>query len=203
LPTPPGTHPLFALLLDLQIPSPLIGLIIAGFIAAILSTADELLNCCGYAVLADFLNLPRSVSRPELTVQYIRSGKFYTGLFAFLAAGLAVLTISFGRQITDVATVAFSTQVVFTFPILLALYSKNARRWQRVALVSMLVSFAASLSLVLTAWSLGGLDSQTLVDSAPLFAFILSAAVVLTAFVFQKRRLRRATIPSPPETGNQ
>jgi hypothetical protein len=183
-----GSHPLFALLSQLHIPTPFVGLMVAGFIATILSTADELLNCCGYAVLADFLVLPRSATSAEQNASYVRSGKLYTGIFALISAIVAVLTIALEKQVTDVATVAFSTQVVFLFPILIALFSKNGYRWRVPALIAMLVSFATALFFVVGSWGVKKPeDAQAMVDSAPLAAFLLSSLIIGASWLILRR----------------
>jgi Na+/proline symporter len=185
LATSPNSHPLFTMLTSLSIPSPLIGLVVAGFIAAILSTADELLNCCGYAILADFLNLPRTKTSQELSNQYIRSGKFYTGLFGFIAAGLAFGGIKMQRQISDMANVAFATQVVFILPILFAFFSKRNRQLHLSALLAMLLAFATSLIMTLIAWSKKP-ELQILIESAPLAAFAMGLITMSLGWLYVK-----------------
>jgi Na+/proline symporter len=182
-----GVHPLLALMKSLSVPSPLIGIIVAGFIATILSTADELLNCCGYAVLADFLNLPRTEVTEEVSSRYIRSGKFYTGLFGFVAAGLAIGGIRLQKEISDMANVAFATQVVFLLPILFAFYSKRAVRLHLGALLAMLVAFVISLGLTIVAWTRGP-SGRILIDSAPLLAF--AGAAISMCIGWALRRFR-------------
>lgn len=179
-------HPLLTLLTVLNIPSPVIGLVIAAFIAAILSTADELLNCCGYALLADFLNLPRSeeVSQ-ERSNLYIKSGKFYTGFFAFVSAALAFGGIALQKQITDMANVAFATQVVFIMPILFAFYSKRARKLHTAAFLAMLTAFLTSVSITIAAW-IEDPDEQSWIEAAPLVAFAMGLFVMVAGWVLIK-----------------
>jgi Na+/proline symporter len=188
-------HPLLTMMGALAIPSPVIGIVVAGFIATILSTADELLNCCGYAVLSDFLNLPRNENSEETSRHYIRSGKFYTGVFAFVSASLAFAGIRVQKQITDMANVAFATQVVFIMPILFALLSKRARKMHLSALLAMLLAFGVSVIMTAIGW-LRGPDSQILIDSAPLVAFGVGAATMtigwICSFVSARKSRRHA-----------
>lgn len=193
LPIPEGQHPLFSLLSILDIPTPFIGLVVGGFIAAILSTADELLNCCGYAVLADFLNLPRDVENQELSDRYIKSGKFYTGVFAFIAAALAIGGIRLQREISDLANVAFATQVVFILPILFAFYSKYANRLHTAALLAMMLAFATALGMTVTAWNIGK-DGQIYIDSASIVAFSIASIVMFVGCLIvyiKERRVKK------------
>jgi hypothetical protein len=184
-------HPLLTMMTNLEIPSsligfPLIGLIIAGFVAAILSTADELLNCCGYAVLADFLNLPRSEEVDEETSKaYIKSGKFYTGVFAFVSAALAVGALALEKQITDIANVAFSTQVVFIMPLLFAFYYKKAHKLHLSALLAMLIAFLTALIMTVLAW-MQEPDEQSWIDGASLVAFIAGLIVMVVGWGLTK-----------------
>jgi len=169
-------HPLLTLLVALNLPPVVIGFVIGGFIAAIFSTADELLNCCGYAFLADFLNLPRGDEIPkEVDEGYISSGKFYIGLFAVLAAIPAYFAIEYEKPISNFFNAVIGTQVVFLFPLLYGLYRpRNARKIRFAALLSMLLAFLVSFGLTILGLFIGGDEGKSLIDLAPLAAFFVS-----------------------------
>lgn len=173
------------------------GLVIGGFVAAILSTADELLNCCAYALLADCLVLPRDTNNAT-SARYIRSAKFYTGFFAFVAAILALLCQK-APHISDVFNVVAATQVVFFVPVLMALLRpQTSHRYWRTALIAMLLAFSTALISVVLGVLVGGTDGQALVDGGPLLALLLALAVLGVGWL----RLRgRASQPSDTPKG--
>jgi Na+/proline symporter len=172
-------------------------LVVAGFLAAIFSTADELLNCCGYAVLADFLNLPRTAGQSD--AQYIRSGKFYTGIFAFFSAAFAYFILASGREITDFFNVVIATQVVFLLPLLFGLYGSFAGDLRRITLFAMLAAFVTALGITAVGWSTGGPDGKELIDSAPLLAFIVELVIMAVGWLWRKIKPPRTVLQGESE----
>ncbi|MCL5421122.1 MAG: hypothetical protein M1461_01430 [Nitrospirae bacterium] len=173
-------YPFATVLERLQIPPVVYGIVIGAFIAAILSTADELLNVSAYAILADIYQLPRNTD-VKSSANYIRSAKFYTGVLAFIAAFLTSVC-ALAPRITDVFTVVASTQVVFTLPLLLAIYrTRSVDHLRTGALIGMLGAFLVSIIAVLAGLIVGGKDGEDLIVGAPILAFIISCFIILTA----------------------
>jgi hypothetical protein len=157
-------------------------------LAAIVSTADELLNCCSLSLLFDTLQLERPTDRSpshELA-NYVATGQFYTALFALCAAGFAVLALRFEKQLSDLAIATFSTQVVFIFPLATVLFRPSAApSLVSVAIRSMLVAFSTAVLFVVLGWLTRNTD---LCDAAPVAAFITGGSVYLIMEYFQRRR---------------
>jgi Na+/proline symporter len=193
LSSPPGAHILLAFITWLHVPSVLIGLVVAGLISAILSTADELLNCCSMTLLFDVFGLRRpqqadASAEPRL----VASGKFYTAAFSFISCGVVAIALVYGKEISDLAMAIFSTQVVFTVPLVVALFfPKRAPALAGPSIVSMVTGFAVAVALVVVGWIT---HSQDLADGAPVAAFALAIVVfAVGAFYnlfFRPRRLR-------------
>jgi len=168
------SHPLKAFLDQLQLPSGAVGLLFAGFVAAMFSTADELLNCCSLSLLFDTFQLSRTAQvRSESDERkLVLSGQFYTAVFAFAAAGLAAVAIAYERVISDLALAIFSAQVVFIFPLIAILFfPQRSRRLARAAMASMFAGFVVAVILVAAGWVL---KEQTLTDGAPVAAFLIA-----------------------------
>ena len=116
-------HPLKVFLDTAHLPAGLIGIVFAGFLAAIFSTADELLNCCALSWLFDWAKIPRSdPGRTEANEkQIVLSGQCYTSIFAVIA-GLVAACAAHGRGISDLAIAIFSGQVLFAIPLIFLMF---------------------------------------------------------------------------------
>ncbi len=179
---PDGSPPFQIVLASLGLPPLAAGLVVGGFVAAVLSTADELLNCCAYALLADCLVLPRTTD-DATSARYIRSAKFYTGIFGFLAALIAVLCTKVAR-ISDVFNVVAAAQVVFFVPLLIAVFRREtAHRQRSAALLAMLLAFGTALVCVVAGIARGGKEGQGLIDGAPLLALLVSVGVIMLGWM--------------------
>jgi Na+/proline symporter len=183
LPIQDGSHPL-KLFLDISGIMPVfLGLVFAGFISAMFSTADELLNCCSLSLLFDTFLIPRdSADRTKQEEsKIVLSGKFYTGVFAFISTLIAFTAFTYTRRASELALAVFSAQVVFTIPILIALYDRSkAPKLTASAKNGMLLAFLLALSCVLVGWVF---DSKILVDAAPVAAGVTSALVIGFAWI--------------------
>lgn len=177
---PNDPFPLRLVLEQIKIPPLFFGIVMSGFIAAILTTADELLNVSAYAILSDIFQLPRTTDQ-KTTARYIRSAKFYTGLLAFIAACLTIV-VALMHKITDFFNVVASTQVVFLLPLLIAIYwTRSAKTWRTSALLGMLGAFLAAILSVLFGFYTGGKDGDELIAGAPIIALSVSIMVILSA----------------------
>lgn len=176
------SHPLKEFLQFVEIPPYLIGIVIAGFFSAILSTADELLNCASLSLIFDFFQIPIEAERtPDQEKRIVLGGQIYTSVFAFAAAVLALFALWYERQISDLSSVVFSTQVVFTFPLLIALIWKpGAPDYKNIAFTGMVFSFGTAILFVITAWSTG---DKIFSNLAPVAAFIISGFLILIAVI--------------------
>jgi sodium/pantothenate symporter len=183
-----GRHPLEAYLNTIHLPAGVIGLVVAGFFCAVVSTADELLNCCGLTVIFDLLRTPlHKEDRTELEeARIISSGKFYTIVFGMISALAALLCLYFERSISDLAVAVFSSQVAFSLPILVAaIWPKKARGWGTAAVAGVLAAFMAGVGLVVAGWLQ---HDQDMVDGAPLgslLAAVLFFSVTVAAIYLQ------------------
>lgn len=175
LPVAENGHPLLSLLQAIQLPIGVRGLLLAGLFAAMFSTADELLNCCSLSFLTDTLQIKQSSDeQPAVASQRLAlSGQYYIGIFAVVAAALALIAIKYDRKISEIAVAVFSGQILFTVPILVALFAtENARRYRPAVKVSLLSGFATVLLCVGASWFSG---DHLLADTAPLAGFFISA----------------------------
>ena len=175
-PVPPDSHPLLAYLQAVGIPKVLIGIVFAGFICAIFSTADELLNCCSLSFLFDFLSIPLSdTSRTDAQESRLaNSGRFYTGAAAALAAVIGAACIHFERKISDLAVGLFSAQVAFMIPLLIAVFRPLAApRFSLAAISAVLAALATAVITVVAGWIKHDKD---LTDMAPIFSLIAAVA---------------------------
>lgn len=173
---PIQSHALKVFLDNAHITPGLLGLVFAGFVAAIFSTADELLNCCGLSLLFDTFQIQRD--KPERSeveeMRLVSSGKFYTTLFGFVSAMIALLAMKYGRQISDISLAVFSGQVVFTLPLIFVLFAPQlCPRLARAAMASMLFSFVAAIVAVIIGWVM---NAKVICDAAPLLA--LSVGII-------------------------
>ena len=184
---PPDIHPLKAFLDFANIPPFWIGIVITGFIAAMFSTADELLNCSSLSLLFDTFLIPRSDEHRNEHQQkrLVFAGQVYTAVFAFIAALIAVLTLWQEKKISEWALAVFSTQVVFTFPLLLALFRKKyAPLYKNVAVISMIASFSIALIFVGLGWVTA---TKVISDSAPIAAFLVAGVLLGSGYLFKKQ----------------
>lgn len=186
-------YPLRIVLEHLQFPKWIIGAVFAGFIAAILSTADELLNCCAYAWLADIRQLPRNVDEAT-SARYIRSAKFYTGAFGYLAAAVGIICVlTEGRiYISGIFNAVAATQVVFFLPLLIALLRPtSAPKYRAIIKISMALAFASALLSAIIGAVVGGEDGRLLIDGGPLLALSLSTTVVVIGWIYNQVQSRK------------
>lgn len=184
---PEGSHPLKVFLDYMHILPGLLGLVFAGFIAAVFSTVDELLNCSSLSLLFDVLQLKRIDPDRNKDQEYkiVSSGKFYTSFFGFLAAIIALLALAYERQISDIAIAVFSGQVVFVVPLFYVLFKRNkAPRRAFSAKLAMIIAFFSSLLSVLLGWIF---SEKSLIDAAPLLGLILA----LISFIISSTTLRK------------
>jgi Na+/pantothenate symporter len=181
-----GSHPLKLFLDNSGIMPAVLGLVFAGFISAMFSTADELLNCCSLSLLFDAFLIPRNNSQRTKhdEAKLVLSGQFYTGVFAFVSAGIAFIAYAYGRKASELALAIFSTQVVFTLPIMIALYDRHkAPRLTVPAKTGMVIAFGLALGSVFMGWIW---HSKTTVDAAPVLAGVASFLVIGVAWKLTK-----------------
>jgi sodium/pantothenate symporter len=179
-------HPLKVFLDSIHLPPVSIGIVFAGFLAAIFSTADELLNCCALSFLFDTIQIPRSDPKRSESQekQIVISGQLYTGLFALVSAGLAILAIKFERNISDMAIAVFSGQVLFTVPLMLALFfPQKAMKLAKTAKWSMIAGFIGIVFLVALGWMQ---NDRSISDAAPIGGMLISLLIYLP-HIFKSR----------------
>ncbi len=175
---PSDSHVLKVFLDSVALPPIAIGIVVAGFLAAIFSTADELINAAAMSFLVDTLRLPRGDIRSQSQLKL--SGQLYTAIFGFIAVGISLLAIAYERQISDLALAVFSGQVVFTWPLIIAFYRPEAaRRLAPTAIGAMLVSFLVAVALVAAGWVTGLREIST---AAPIASFVVSGTILGVAF---------------------
>ncbi len=161
-----------------QLPAPLTGIIIAGFIGAMLSTADELLNCSALTVVFDLLQVPRDHTTRSATDErrIVVTGQLYTVFFGFLSAFVAILAIWLKRPISDIAIAVFSGQVVFFLPLCLQFFwPEKAKALGSTASLAMVLAFVTGLAAVVSSWVW---NIRLLAESAPLLSFFTVLVVL-------------------------
>jgi Na+/proline symporter len=177
---PPGAHPLGEFVKWMNLGPPLLGVCLAGFAGAMLSTADELLNCSSLSLLFDFWQLPRGgegVAEERLVV----TGKFYTGVFGLLCAILALLALRFQRELGDMALAVFSAQVVFFWPLAVTIFTPRlAPMLKKPALLSMAIAGIVAVTLVIAGWLT---EDQDLAAGAPVGAFVIAGILFVPPWV--------------------
>lgn len=177
LPSASPASPLHGILEYFHIPNIAIGLLVAGFIAAIISTADSLLNCCSYSLLFDVLGIdPEAVDAdPEINRKVMASAKFYTVIFSFIAGLISVLCYRYSDQLSQMAIAIFSAQIVFLIPIIFILRGKPAGSWQKSAALATKFGFLTSIGFVIASWWFANTE---LADAGPLAGLIISTIVL-------------------------
>lgn len=182
-------QPLGAALGWMHLGAGLLGLCFAGLAGAILSTADELLNCTSLSLLADYWGIPFSVTRESVEAERLgASGKFYTGVFAVIAAGIALLALKFTKELSEMALAVFSAQVVFAWPLAAALFTPDrAPRLARWAVWAMIVAGVSALLSVTFSWLFHVPD---LAAGAPVLAFVLAGLIFGLPWAFGGRRAK-------------
>ena len=195
------TQPLKEFMTVAAIPAYLLGLCFAGLAGAMLSTADELLSCSSLTLLADLLNIPLTKKAQEArssadNARLGTSGQFYTAVFGFVAAAIALVTIRFEREIRELALAVFSAQIVFAWPLAVALFSPTrAPRLARPATIAMGIAGASAIGLVIVGWLV---QDKALSDGAPIAAFLIAGLLLGIPWLVDRIR-NRVPVPSPAE----
>lgn len=173
----PGAEPLQLALSAFALPPGLLGLCFAGLAGAMLSTADELLNCASLSLLADLWRIPLKKDRPRAESERLFSrGKLFTAIFGFLSAALAVMALRYGREIRDLAVATFSAQIVFAWPLLIALLTPRlAPHLARSAVISMGAAGLVAFVLVSLSWATG---DRELAEGAPIASFLVAGLIL-------------------------
>jgi len=180
LASPDQAAPVFLLA---RAPDALAGLVLAGAVAAIMSTADSFLNIAAGALVRD---LPRALNRapaPGLTVLRL----------AVLAVGAAAiaLALTFGDLIALLGTFAFGTFAAALAPVL-AIGLNWGRVTARAATASILAGLGTALGLEVGARAVGGLDRLIPVVPGVLPSVVaigVSLAVLLVVSFLDRRPL--------------
>lgn len=158
-----------------------IGLIFAGFIAAVFSTADELLNCCSYSFLSDTIEVNENNSEEgKTTLNY--SYKFYVIVFCIISAIFAFIGLWKEKEITDVGLAVFSTQIVFILPLIFVFFKvENANKYVKRVKFSMIAGFTSSMLFVGLGWII---KEKSLIEAAPIGALIVEILCFLVLSLF-------------------
>jgi SSS family transporter len=152
-----------------QAPDAMAGLVLAGVVAAIMSTADSFLNIAAGAVVRD---LPRALGlSPASGLRVLRLAVLGVGLAA------AFLALSFGDLIALLGTFAFGTFAAALAPVL-AIGLNWRRVTGRAATASILTGMVVAVGLEVGARAAGGLDQLI-----PVVPGVLPAVVALAASV--------------------
>lgn len=154
---------------------PVLCIIYAGFLAALMSTADTLLINVAYSFMYDVLGPIRRVdfvaldkTAREHTIAVFR---FWVVVFALLAVPL----IFIGLTIYQLVLAVFSSQVVLFTPIMYAIFRpQRAAVRARGAWWSIVTGFVTAVVCVATGRILG---DATVIDATPVLAFVVSVGV--------------------------
>lgn len=156
-----------------------LGIVVAGFIAAIISTADSLLNCSSYSLLLDVIGLdPKQADASKKNNdRLVSSGKCYTFVFCLIAAVLAACFAALEESLSQIAIAVLSAQVVFIIPLLILVWlPKWAARLAHPVLLATNAGFVVSVCLVIVGITRG--DSM-LSDAAPLGGLVVSLVITV------------------------
>ncbi|APX23619.1 MAG: SSS family solute/sodium (Na+) symporter [Rhodobacteraceae bacterium] len=118
LPDLPEQDMVFPVMITQILPTGLTGLVLAGLVAAIMSTVDSTLNSSSTLVVHDFITKPEEPVEPETSRKY---GMLCTALFMVVAVGIAPL-IQYAGGIWQYLQQAFSIIV----PPIVAVYFLGA-----------------------------------------------------------------------------
>lgn len=139
------------------VPEPLAGIVFAGILAAIMSTADSFVNIGSAALVLDLPRaLGRSVARPLLWGRVAVLG---------IAVAAAVLALLYGDLIALLGTFAFGTFAAALAPAIVV-----GLNWRRVSAAAAIASIATGLGSNL---GLEFFAKQTLFPSLPRPSFLL------------------------------
>jgi Na+/proline symporter len=186
-----GDQPLRFFLERNNIPTVLIGIVFAGFLAAIISTADELLNCCSYSWMIDLLGVEKPPSGSAEEIKFIASGRLYTGILGMAAALTSIGAIWLEKNISELAIAVFSAQVVFIIPVSIALFAESkADEFAVEAIWATIIGYLVSILCVIIGWNW---HSQPLADGAPVIGFLVAFIVFIPRGLFFLHRLLRRT----------
>lgn len=164
-------------------PGPLAGLVFAGALAAVMSTADSFLNIGAAAIVRD---LPRAAGR--CVASELRAGRWATLALALLAA---LLAWGYGDLVALLGTFAFGTFAAALAPALAI-----GLNWRGVTPLAASISIAlgALLNVLLELAGRAGLLPEGFAGGAPLSAIALLASFVA---LFALSALGKPRRPSP------
>jgi len=169
---------------------PMLCIIYAGLIAALLSTADTLLINVVYTFLYDILGPFRRIDYSKLSATQQEHAIWIFRFWIYVCVFLALPLIGIGFSMYELVFAVFSSQVVLFLPILYAIIKPGAAVLRnRGAWWGILLGFGSAV-LVVTIGRLTG--ARDLVDGAPVFAFLISV-ILFFAFPRQQGRLGGAS----------
>ena len=161
-----GVTVLFDVILQMM-PGLLGGIVLAAFLAAIMSSADSLLAAAASHLVKD-LRLASLVHRNPDAATELRVATWVTAL-----AGLVALPIALGSR--EIFTTILTSYILYTAGVFVAvlggvLWSGATRQG---ALASMLLGTAAALYGIVTGHSLGGIPTEVLAAGVSAVAFVV------------------------------
>ena len=153
------------------------GFAIVGLLSALMSSGDSFLNIISISAVKDFAGWGKSkeVGNIYSKIRYI------TIIFGIIALFVALVF----PYIVDLMIVGISTIALFVPITLFALTSKNAIKYRKAALASILLGFA--VNIVLFTWGILS-PEQFSAKSSFIPAFIVAALVLWIGVVIQKNK---------------
>ncbi len=153
------------------------GFAIVGLLSALMSSGDSFLNIISISAVKDFAGWGKS---EEVGNMYSKI-RYITIIFGIIALFVALVF----PYIVDLMIVGISTIALFVPITLFALISKNAKKYRKAALASILLGF--TVNIVLFTWGIL-LPEQFSAKSSFIPAFIVAALVLWIGIAIQKNK---------------
>jgi solute:Na+ symporter, SSS family len=149
---------------------------IVGLLSALMSSGDSFLNIISISAVKDFVGWSSSKTvSPQKTHRHIRVATFVFGITALFMALIF-------PNIVDLMVVGISTITIFAPITLFALVKKDAHRYRKTVIISLLVAFFINLALFI--WGLNSPESfnpkSSFVPSIIIETLILLSGMKLT-----------------------
>ena len=160
-----------------------VGLLYAGLIAAIFSTADTLLVCSSHSFFRDFWGPKIKIDENNEKKQeiFLFTTRIVGYFIGFLSILILVLLNFF--ELNEIVIAVFSGQIVFFIPLITAIYKPD---YAIKKATSAIVSIVLGLSIPFIAVLYGKISSdRTIIDAAPIIGFIISLIVF---FIIPKKK---------------
>ncbi len=159
----------------------IMGFALIGLLSALMSSGDSYLNIIAISAIKDF---KKGNTKTGLTKSDYRWIKYLTVVFGFIAMGIALNY----PNIVDLLVVGLSTIVIFAPITLFALKYKDAGKYRKVAMASIVSGFFVNLLFFIYGiLNPGSFEAK----SSFIPAFIIASLVLIVGVQYKKRKNRK------------